>query len=95
MGHESYRDFLSRARRFYLQYLGNITGMNLEAFLNILAKSIGMSKKKLDAINELLLRENGQVQKKALELRAKKIFLALKKVYQQIKDLPLESHEVN
>ncbi|MHA1844115.1 MAG: hypothetical protein ACTSWE_07615, partial [Promethearchaeota archaeon] len=95
IGHESYRDFMSRARRIYIQYLGNITGMNLEAFLNIFAKSIGISRKKLDVLNELLLRENGQVQQKSLELRAKNIFFALKKVYQQLKDLPLEKREVN
>jgi len=95
MGHESYRDFMSRARSFYLQYLGNIIGMNLEAFLNIFAKSIGISRKKLDVLNELLLRENGQVQKKSLEYRAKNIFFALKEVYQQVKDLPLERREVN
>ncbi|MHA1755347.1 MAG: hypothetical protein ACTSVV_01155 [Promethearchaeota archaeon] len=86
---------MSRARRIYIQYLGNITGMNLEAFLNILAKSIGMSRKKLDVLNELLLRENIQVQQKSLEFRAKNIFFALKEVYQQVKDLPLERREVN
>ncbi|MHA1843937.1 MAG: hypothetical protein ACTSWE_06690, partial [Promethearchaeota archaeon] len=67
MGHESYRDFMSRARSFYLQYLGNIIGMNLEAFLNTFAKSIGTSRKKLDALNELLLRENGQFRQESLE----------------------------